>query len=300
MLKLVIVEEEALLVKEVFDLFTEEGWGVTKIAKHMNEKSTTKEGGKWDNKTVRNVLTNPTYAGFNHFKADDWTDDQRIITPGTHPAIISKEQFDKAQNFRQRRKDGHMSRRSFDYPYSGIIKCGLCGATYAGNATVHGNKKYLSYRCLNQYSKGTCDAPSISENQLNKLIWNHIEVLEDGFQKPKAQVSRSKVNMKKELEISQKRRRNWMMALGDGNLSGEDYAALIDEEDARIKKLQMESPPEPEQTIQLSEVREAFRNLKNNWDLVDSATQKQVIQSLFRKITIKKSDGWHIVDMLTV
>lgn len=301
MLKLVVVEEEALLVKEVFDLFTEEGWGVTKIAKHMNEKSTTKEGGKWDNKTVRNVLKNPTYAGYNHFKADDWTEDQRIITPGDHEAIITKDQFDKANGFRQRRKEGHMSRRSFDYPYSGIIKCGLCGATYAGNASVHGGKKYLSYRCLNQYAKGTCNAPGISEIQLSKLIWSHIEVLEDGFQKPKPKANtRSKVNLQKELEISQKRRRNWMMALGDGKLSGDDYAALIDEEDARIKKLQMEVPPEPEQTIPLSEVRDTFNNLKENWHLVDSAIQKQVIQSLFRKITIKKSDGWHIVDMLTV
>lgn len=299
MLRLVVVEEEAELVREVFDLFTEQGWGVTKIAKHMNLKSTTKEGGKWDNKTVRNVLKNPTYAGYNHFKADDWTEDQRIITPGEHPAIISKEQFDKAQGFRQRRKDGHMSRRSFEYPYSGIIKCGLCGATYAGNASVHGNKKYLSYRCLNQYAKGTCEAPGISEKNLNKLIWAHIELLEDGFQKPKAK-RRSKVNMKKELEISRKRRHNWMMALGDGNLSSEDYASLIDSEDARIKKLQEEAPPDPEQTIPLSEVRDAFKGLENNWDLIDPATQKQVVQSLFRKITIKKSDDWHIVDMLTV
>lgn len=218
------------------------------------------------------LVWNPTYAGYNHYKAADWTEDQRIITPGTHPAIISKEQFEKAQTFRRRRKDGHMSRRSFDYPYSGIIKCGLCGATYAGNASAHGNKKYLSYRCLNQYSKGTCDAPGISEIQLNKLIWNHIEILEDGFQKPKAKASRKKVNLEKELEISQKRRRNWMMALGDGKLSSDDYAMLIDEEEDRIKKLQVDVPPEPEQTISLPEIREAFRDLKNNWDLLDSPT----------------------------
>lgn len=298
-LELVVIEEEAELVREVFDLFTEHGWGVTKIAKHMNSKSTTKEGGKWDNKTVRNVLKNPTYAGYNHYKADDWTEDQRIITPGTHPAIISKEQFEKAQNFRMRRKDGHMSRRSFDYPYSGIIKCGICGATYAGNASVHGNKKYLSYRCLNQYAKGTCDAPGISEKILNELVLKHVELVEDGYQKPKSK-PRNKINLDKELATSQKRRRNWMMALGDGKLSPDDYAMLIDEEDARIKKLQMEVPPEPKQTIPISEVRAAFRDLKSNWDAIDSATQKQLIQSLFLKITIKKSDGWHIVDMLTV
>lgn len=91
-----------------------------------------------------------------------------------------------------------------------------------------------------------------------------------------------------------------MMALGDGKLSSDDYAMLIDEGDARIKKLQVENEPDPEQTISISEVREAFRDLKNNWGMLDPITQKQIIQSLFRKVTIKKSDGWHIVDMLTV
>ncbi|MNI16633.1 hypothetical protein D3C73_699710 [compost metagenome] len=194
-----------------------------------------------------------------------------------------------------------MTRRSFEYPYSGIIKCGVCGATYAGNASVHGGKKYLSYRCLNQYAKGTCDAPGISERQINELIWSHIEVIEDGYQQPKKKAkSCSKINLQKEIKTSQKRRRNWMMALGDGKLSADDYAMLIDEEDERMKKLQAQAPPEPEQTIPITEVRAAFSNLRDNWSLLDASTQKQIIQSLFQKITIKKSDGWHIVDMLTV
>ncbi|WP_159888398.1 recombinase zinc beta ribbon domain-containing protein [Paenibacillus puerhi] len=184
----------------------------------------------------------------------------------------------------------------------GIIKCGECGATYAGNASVHGNKKYLSYRCLNQYAKGTCTASSISERQLTELVFQHIELVEDGLQKPKPKAKRSRINLEKELAVSQKRRRNWMMALGDGKLSGDDYATLIDGEDARINELRKQAGPEllPEQTISITEVHEAFLDLKNNWNLIDSATQKQVIQSLFRKITIKKSDDWHIVDMLTV
>lgn len=298
-MNLVIVEEEAQLVREVYDLFTEEGWGITKIAKHMNIKSQTKEGGKWDNKTVRNVLKNPTYAGYNHYKAEDWPEDQRIITPGTHQGIVSVEQFEKAQEFRQRKANGHMSKRSFDYPYSGLIKCGKCGATYAGNARVIKDTKYLSYRCLNQYAKGTCDASSISERQLTQLVFKHIELVDDGIPQPKAK-PRNKVNLDKELAISQKRRRNWMMALGDGKLSGDDYASLVDGEDARIKEMQKQALPEPEQTVPIIEIRKAFADLKTNWDVIDVSTQKQIIQSLFKKITIQKTDGWHIVDMLTV
>lgn len=300
MLELVIVEEEAALVREICYLYRVELWGTTRIAKHMNTFSTTKEGGKWDSKAVRNVLFNPTNAGFNHFKAEDWPEDQRIMVPGTHPCIISKEELFEIFNIRDRKKEGYMSRRSFDYPYAGLIKCGKCGATYAGNASVHGDKKYLSYRCLNQYAKGTCDASSISERQLTDLVFKHIELVDDGFQNPKPKPQKSKVNLPKEIEISQKRKRNWMLALGDGNLSGDDFAELMDAEDNRIKELQKSAEPEPEQTVPLPEIRKAFADLKNNWNLLDSPTQKQIIQSLFKKITIKKSGDWHIVDMLTV
>ncbi|MBJ6360818.1 recombinase family protein [Paenibacillus sp. GCM10012307] len=299
MRELVIVEEEAVLVREICHLYRVELWGTTKIAKHMNNHSTTKEGGKWDNKAVKNVLFNPTNAGFNHFKAEEWPEEQRIMVAGSHQGIITEEELFEIFSIRDRRKEGHMSRRSFEYPYAGLIKCGICGATYAGNASVHGTKKYLSYRCLSQYAKGTCDAPSISERILNQLVLKHIQLVEDGYQEPKHK-PRRKVSLDKELAISQKRRHNWMMALGDGKLSGDDYATLIDGEDSRIAKIKKEAEPEPEQTIPIDEIRKAFVNLKSNWSILNASTQKQIIQSLFKKITIKKSDDWHIVDMLTV
>jgi site-specific DNA recombinase len=297
---LLIVEEEAQLVREVFALFTEQGWGVNKIAKHMNEHSTTKEGGKWDNKNVRNVLTNPTYAGYNHFKPDHWAEDARIITEGSHEAAVSRETFEMVKGFRSRRAAGHMSKRSFEYPYSGIVKCGNCGATYTGNSSTHKGTHYKGYRCLNQYAKRTCDAPAISERQLNLLVFRYIDQLDDGYQKPdkkKAPV----VDMKKEIELSNRRRKNWMMALGDGKLSGEDYAQLIEEEDMRMRELYGQNQVELDPTIAVPELQKMFGRLRDDWELLEANTQKQIIQSMFRKLVIKKeSDVWSIVEMLTV
>lgn len=39
----------------------------------------------------------------------------------------------------------------------------------------------------------------------------------------------------KEIEMSKRRRKTWMLALGDRELSPDDYAELIDEEDTRMK-----------------------------------------------------------------
>lgn len=300
---LVIVEEEALLVQEVFKLYVHKGWGVTKIAKHMNEFSTTKEGGKWDNKTVRNIVTNPTYAGYHHFKPSHWPEESRIITEGHHEPLVSREDFDKVKEYRSRRAEGFQSRRSFEYAFSGIVKCARCGATYTGNTSTQRNVVYKSYRCLNMYAKNTCDAPGISERMLTELVFDRLKIMDDEIQEPKKKPKEIKVNLNKEVEVSNKRRKNWMIALGDGKMSPEDYAMMIEEEDARMKEvyaLLEDHEPSPA-TIPVEELKVMMHHIHDNWVYIEAENQKKMIQSMFRRIVIdKKEDGWQIVDLLTV
>ncbi|SFS96536.1 hypothetical protein [Paenibacillus sp. 453mf] len=49
------------------------------------------------------------------------------------------------------------------------------------------------------------------------------------------------------------------------------------------------------------EIKDMMVNLKENWALIEPETQKLLVQSMFRQITIKKeSDKWSVVQMLTV
>lgn len=306
--KLVIVEEEARLVREVFELFTVKLWGVTKIANYMNTKSTLKEGGRWDNKSVRNILGNYTYAGYNHFKPEHWPEEKRIIVKGDHEPIVSKETFEKAQKIRSRRKQNHISRRSFDYAFGGIVKCRKCGATYVGNSRHYkGVKKsttYKFYRCLNQYSRRTCDAPPIPEKDLLNLVFDSIMIMDDKINESdkEKETRKARIDLQREIEISNRRKKNWMMALGDGKLSPEDYAMLIDEENERIGNIYRELQMLDEETseIPVEELKNMVMQLRENWDYLEAGTQKELIQSMFRQIVISKESGeWEIVDILT-
>lgn len=304
--KLVIVEEEAKLVREVFRLYTEKLWGLTKIAVHMNKVAMLKEGGKWDNKAVRNILTNYTYAGYNHFKPEHWPEEKRIIVEGDHEPIISRETFEKAKNMRHRRSLNYMSRRSWDYPFSGIVKCWKCGATFAGNMTkkklvTNELKIYRNYRCLNMYARRSCDAPGITEKNLLQLVFDAIMIMDDHIQ-DSTKKHETKIDLHKEIEISNRRKKNWMMALGDGKLSPEDYAMLIDEEDERMRNIYREYQllNVDEQEIPVEELKAMMLQLKENWDYLEVGTQKELIQSMFRKIVISKESGkWEIVEILT-
>ncbi|MGF7035794.1 site-specific DNA recombinase [Paenibacillus mucilaginosus] len=306
---LVLVEDEAELIRTVFKLYLEKGWGVVKIAKHMNEFSRGKEGGLWDGKRIRTILTNPTYAGYNHFKPDAWSDEKRILNEGIHEAIICREDFEKARRFIDRRAKGEMSKRSFVYPYGGLVKCEACGATFSGNATVKDGKIYRTYRCYNNYVRNTCDAPGISERAITKLVFDKVSLMMDkpldAKPKEKQKSKKEKFNLQKEVEISNKRRKNWMMALGDGNLTSEAYAMLIGEEDARMKgiyaALSEEDVPAATPEIPAAELVQMVEHLKENWDLIDDEVKKETTQSMFRKIVIKKEkDGWSLIELQTV
>lgn len=306
---LIINEKEAELVKEVYRLYLS-GMGVVSIAKRMNEHSRGKEGGLWDQKYIKIILQNPTYTGHNHFKPETWEEDKRIIVKGTHEPIISTEDFEKVQAMMERKSTGHMSKSSYDYPYGGIVRCGECGATYIGTSTVQklktGNKIYKSYRCRNHYTNNTCQSPSIQEKALNALVFEKIMITSNKIQEKKESVKAKtdKRMLSKEIETSNRRRKNWMMALGDGKLSPDDYATLIDEEESRMKEVYAQFQDEDElyiSELDIEQLKEMMVNIKDNWDLLEPDTQKQLIQSMFRKIVIKKeSNTWSIKDMLTV
>lgn len=307
--ELIINVKEAELVKEVYRKYLS-GMGVVSIAKHMNSFSRGKEGGLWDQKYIKLILQNPTYTGHNHFKPETWEEEKRIIVQGTHEPIISMDDFEKVQSMMERKSTGHMSKSSYDYPYGGIVQCGDCGATYIGTSTVQklkaGKKVYKSYRCRNHYTNNTCQAPSIQEKALNALVFERIMITSNKIQEKKESVKAKadKRMLAKEVETSNRRRKNWMMALGDGKLSPDDYATLIDEEEARMKEVYAQFQDEDElyiNELDIEQIKDMMVNIKDNWDLLEPDTQKQLIQSMFRKIVIKKeSEAWSIKEMLTV
>lgn len=306
---LVINDREANLIREVYRLYLS-GKGVVSIAKHMNGYSRGKEGGVWDSKYVKIVLKNPTYTGRNHFKPDQWEESKRIITPGDHEAIISLEQFVEVYKMMGRRSTGHMSKHSYDYPYAGIVKCANCGATYVGNSSkqklANGESKlYRSYRCRNNYANNTCDSSGISEKTLNLLVFGRVQITSNKVQDKKLEqkARTDKRMLDKEIELSKRRKKNWMLALGDGKLAADDYAELIDEEDLRLKGITAQYSDYKNYVTELTteEIRNTMTHLQDHWDLIEVDTQKQLIQSMFRRIVIKKeSETWSITEMLTV
>jgi len=170
--KLVIVPEEAAIVRRIFNEYLYEHKGSTKIAHGLNEDNIpTAKGNVWEPTSVLVILKNNKYVGDltqwkyytesyltkKRVKNREENPDIPLITlTDHHEPIISRELWDAVCKERERRADMHQSykqRFSGNYWTSGKTKCGQCGGTYGViNGKDNGRVKLC---CRTRISYGT-------------------------------------------------------------------------------------------------------------------------------------------------
>ena len=197
--ELVINEEQAKTVRLIYDLFLQ-GLTPHTIANRLTAMGilTPRRKAKWNQGTVRSILTNEKYKGDalmqKCYTADFLTKKQvpnngvlpQYYVEGDHEAIIPPETFELVQQEMLRRNNR-------DNRYSGVdifasrIVCGECGSYY-GAKVWHSNSKYrrIIYCCNHKYHDGkTCSTPNLTEDEIklsfvaavNRLIANKDEVI---------------------------------------------------------------------------------------------------------------------------
>jgi site-specific DNA recombinase len=113
--ELLVIPEEAEIVRLIFDKYVLEGWGTKKIANYLNTIGKHSKNGKtFSVATVSIILDNPVYKGFIRYnQVINWEKERRkgknpnpIIAKGHHDAIIDEDTWNKASELRERRSTG--------------------------------------------------------------------------------------------------------------------------------------------------------------------------------------------------
>lgn len=204
--ELEIVEDEAEIVRYIFDEFVCKGKGYTTIAKQLNLKGVTKRKPKnsnrafndWTNAAVKHILDNPTYSGkiaygrrtkklkkgtrnvYETTHADNY-----ILVDGKHQAIIDEETFKLA--IAKRKETG----KKFAEPttkrvhlITGILKCPNCGSSMYANKNRWKNKdgsygERVYYSCGHSMSAkgGECSDNSVRAEWLEEKVVSYVKDL---------------------------------------------------------------------------------------------------------------------------
>lgn len=156
-----IIPEEARFVQLAFDRYCA-GVGATAIADELNVLGAVpRRNDQFNKNSVRYMLRNPVYCGLITFnrtrvvkKGAHGSDrnisrsnpeDKWLVAPGLHEAIISKEQFEQAQNIR-RGKDMpqfHLQGGSIHNQFAGIFRCAKCGRSLVTSISAKGGPYIL-------------------------------------------------------------------------------------------------------------------------------------------------------------
>lgn len=230
--KLVPVEEEAEVVRRIFDLYVNKEYGGKKIAEILNLEGIRRPtGALWTRKKIVDLIKNEAYIGnvvYNktrvvHVRNYDNPEEEGkkkavrkpndekdwVRVENAHPAIVDKRIFYEAQELRKKKSERCGKVPNAYHPLSGILYCGKCGRTM--NCQVrrykhYPKKAYRYYVCktYQQYGRAFCDQKNIKADRIEVYVINKlVERLEQALSKQDVPVEKSQAEiekLKKELE----------------------------------------------------------------------------------------------------
>ena len=153
-----VVPTEADIVRKIFDLYNNAGWGYKRIANYltdqgiptprMSEKQRKDAAGEenrikakpeWSIVSVQGILDNDFYIGT--FRQAKYTrrkingkdvkldEDEHIVIENHHQPIIDYRTFATTRTLREKRTTSHYRGvKKYDNVYSGFLECGDCGS----------------------------------------------------------------------------------------------------------------------------------------------------------------------------
>jgi site-specific DNA recombinase len=200
-----IIEEEATIVRMVYERYTVDGLSIGAITRLLNERGipTRKKITRWERSVAWAMLRNPAYKGTAYFGKTKITPRQRITRPirlrggianrnsANHerpqcewiaipvPAIITEETFAQAQELLKSNKGRAPRRTIAPSIVQGLVSCKKCGYALSRTSTRSSARMIHYYRCLGSdawrhLGGSVCDNRPVRQDVLDEVVWGEV------------------------------------------------------------------------------------------------------------------------------
>lgn len=196
--KLLINEEEAKIVKYIFNRYTS-GIGCFVIARELTEKGyKTKKGNTtWSDSSVRGIIKNEKYVGdvlmgktftldpISKRRLDNFGEEEKYYVRDNHEAIISRYQFNRAREILEKRSRSHnkgrMKKYSLKYAFSSMMKCAYCGSSITRRRWHSGSDKqkdvWFCTKAIKQGKKSCPECKAVEEKIIENAFVKAFNIL---------------------------------------------------------------------------------------------------------------------------
>ena len=273
--KLVIDEEQAAVVRELFELYATGKYSMKQLETYFYDKGfRNSKGNKFSHTTMSSIIANPKYKGYycgNKVRVVDlFTKQQEFLpeeewvmykdeTGETVPAIVSEELWERANEVLRMRSADVKTRQNktvHQNLLTGKLVCAHCGRPYYRKDGKAKNGEPCSiWRCSGKINNGADSCPSCSlyESELVPLLeevfresQSNIGALADQLTTMVKEILQTKDgaarigDLNKAVELEEKKKQKLLQYNVSGQMSDKEYLSQLSACNREIERLQGE------------------------------------------------------------
>ena len=321
---LTVNEEEAEIIRIIFDLYGNQRLGTRTISKRLMELGyTSREGNAFNTLTIRHILENPKYKGWycgNKSQSVDYRTKRNVLLDESEwvtypdpsiPAIVSEELWNRANALYKRRREemkSHSSGLSFHnrYPYSTKIYCEEHGTTFHRQViqTKNGQQEVWQCKVYRSHGRAACSAPQIRSSDLDFILSDIFKELIRDKQKIIDSLVTVLTNIPKEVDYGKlrcqvenemddlERKKNRLLDLSiAGALTVEEFKERNDAFNVRILEchgkltaIRQEEENQSSEELDIPAIRQALDEALRFTGEIDTA----LVATILDKVVVKK------------
>lgn len=321
---LTVNEEEAEIIRIIFDLYGNQRLGTRTISKRLMELGyTSREGNAFNTLTIRHILENPKYKGWycgNKSQSVDYRTKRNVLLDESEwvtypdpsiPAIVSEELWNRANALYRRRREEMKSRSSGlsfhnRYPYSAKIYCEEHGTTFHRQViqTKKGQQEVWQCKVYRSHGRAACPAPQIRSSDLDVILSDIFKELVRDKEKIIDSLVTVLTNIPKEVDYGKlrcqvenemddlERKKNRLLDLSiAGALTVEEFKERNDAFNAQIQECQgkltairQEEENQSSEELDIPAIRQALDEALRFTGEIDTA----LVATILDKVVVKK------------
>ena len=329
--RLVIDENEAPMVRELFELYATGEYSMKQIETLFWEKGYRNHNGKKiAHTTMSGMISNPKYKGYyvgNKVKVIDlFTKKQKFLPPEEWvmfkdetgeivPAIVDEELWEQANKVLQKRSEDVKGRQGICNHanlLTGKLFCTDCGTAYYRRESVdRQGKKNSKWVCSGKIKNGadSCASFPIYEEELKPLLFEVFQeteadadaLIEEYIEMYKSlgdgeDTAKQIAALRQQIELAQKKKSKLLGYNATGQLSDRDFLSMNKECDREIDEAERQIYDLEQQQLSKAEFRKHINTIRRvlreaKRDAAQGIINKEFVDRYIDKIFITPEDG---------
>ena len=318
-----INEEEAKIVKEIFESYVYKGIGTTKIAWDLNDRGirTKKTKSKWVQTSIVRMLKNPIYTGRVTNKKSEVTDfitgtrkdlpeEEWIVVERSEMRIISDELFNRAQEILAQRSNEfklNNKREKTEYVFSTLIYCKHCGYSFRRIKRKYkeDGPEYIRWVCSGRNSMGVNHCPNttvIDEEELLNAIKIYLKSIVKNKKDFMKAVEKEFEKITKLRENNERSEESLLKEIEKVTVKKQKYMEMFQNEIINIQELKKYTNPLNEDIARLERELKLITSEIKEKDVLEKELNKTIktVDDILNNQTITNAMLKTIIDVIEV